>query len=194
MTRRVPLFLILCSTVLSACSMNRMTTTSRTAIEQALLARSAQAALAKFRKPNLAGKSFCLERQDSESVEEQQMLTTMMAFFLREGLALEPNPEQADLIIQPWRSYGAIDDNDMLIGLPSLAVPLPMAGTITTPELALLKINTQRASHEIGYIAYHHDTGKLAFEQPPVWGQKLHRRWTILVLIKFRTTQLGDPF
>jgi hypothetical protein len=73
----------------------------------------------------------------------------------------------------------------MLIGIPSMALPVPFVGATSTPELSLLKRSNDKGVAKIGVTAYDAKTGALAPYSPgqPAYGFSKRTRWVVFSLI-----------
>lgn len=188
------LFALIVLTPLSGCTMHRSTTTDRTAIEQALLSASAEEAISRLETPVGEERTVFIDRSDFESVDEGHVLAALSEHFIDSGFRLVSERAEADLVVQPRSLFGGIDENQLLVGIPELPIIVPGAGTLSIPELALFKRHTQRGRHGVASVAINRENGAMAFQQDPAFGDKYYKRWTILVFLSFRTTNLDRPF
>lgn len=179
---------------LAGCTLQRSTTTERTAVEQALLSSSAEEAISRLETPVGEDRTVFIDRSDFESVDQGHVLAALSEHFVDSGFRLVSDREQAQLVVQPRSLYGGIDDNEILVGIPELPIIVPGAGTLSIPELALFKMHTQRGRHGLASVVVKRKNGAMAFQQDPAFGDKFYKRWTILMFFNFRTTNLDRPF
>lgn len=203
----------------SGCAASRRSTTPRTAVEEALVTSAIDDAVAALDLPAGEGRLFYVDRTAVEpamprvvvySAEgepagdpvskltgdasyRKYLLSSLEARFLAAGYRAASR-EQAELIIYPRIEYCSIDDSDGLIGLPSIPLPLPGAGTVETPEVALFGLYQQRGRASLALYAVDRQNGKSAFQARSSPGQRTYSRWTLLIFFSFRTTDLADPF
>jgi hypothetical protein len=176
------------------CAPTRITTTSRTAIEQALLSEAARRSLAEQNFERLAGSSYTIDAAGFEGVDSKFALSYLNQELLEGGLRQAAKPEEADLIVYPRTAYAGIDDTTFAIGVPELPIPLPGVGTISTPELSIFKTIRQAGRSRIEAHAVRTSDGSLAFTIPERAGSSKFTRWTLLFILAWRTTDLGAPF
>jgi hypothetical protein len=78
----------------------------------------------------------------------------------------------------------------MLVGVPSIPVPIPFAGTVQTPELALFKHDKQRGISKIALTVYGAKSGTLAGSTGPVYGDSEDTHWTVLLILAWDTQDI----
>ena len=194
MFQRLNPLLMLLALTLCGCAVTRVTTTETTAVEEALLSGAIEESIAQLEFDPQATNSFFI---DSELYHEERapfINNLLRRRLLQEGLHAADEAEEADLLIYPVVAYSAIDDSESLIGIPSIPIVIPGAGTLGTPELALWKTVTQLGRNRMMVYAKDRETGELEFASGMVGSQRFYKRWTILLFFGFRTTDLGKPF
>ncbi len=175
------------------CYTNRVTTTARSAVEQALLSQSAESTLADQTIPaELRGKSYFLVESQFEATDGKWVIAQVHQKLLAAGLKAG-GKKTADIFVYPAVANAAIDDWEWLLGVPSLPVPIPQVGVITTPEAAIFKYTTQRGRNRMNLYG-HHGSGELAFQTATGSTEKYFSRWTLLFILSFHTTDLASPF
>ncbi|NQU45335.1 hypothetical protein HQ520_18800 [bacterium] len=179
---------------LCGCLSKRTTTTERTAVEQALLSQAAEQTLAGFNFEALAGKSFYLVEDDVDGYDTEYILTSLKHRLLQFDLVEAAQEPDADVLLYPRLANAAIDDSDASLGIPELPLIIPGAGGLTIPELSLYKKETQRGRNRMGVYGVDRETGTLVFETPLVSKETYYKRWVLLFIFSFRTTNLEKPF
>jgi hypothetical protein len=104
-----------------------------------------------------------------------------------------PEAAKADIVVYPRIANSAIDDWSVSFGLPALPLVIPGVGGLAIPELPLFKLETQRGRNRMGVYAVD-KSGKLSFEIPFVSKETYYKRWVLLFIVSFRTTDLEKPF
>ncbi len=194
MKRLTVLCFVVTTIIATGCASTRVTTTERTAIEQALLTETAREAVEGLRVPVIDSQSFAMQTEGFETVENHFVVSAMKEKVLEAGGRLAQGENTPDLEVEPRVNYAQIDDGMFLIGLPAIPIPVPNAGTIQTPELALWKKETQKGRTKFSAWAVNKDDGALAFAAETPASVRYYSRWTILFILKFKTTDLGEPF
>ena len=175
----------------AGCAMTRTTTTEKTAVEQALMSRSALDSLAGAEIPR-GSSSFTLSDTELVSEHKEVLLSATRQSLLEAGYRVAA--EDAELTVHARANYSAIDDGRAFIGIPSIPVPIPAVGTVTTPELVLFKREAQRGRNQLELYAVRNEDGSLAFSSKGDAAERGYTRWVVLFVIGWRSTDLGKPF
>lgn len=194
---RISLFTaMLAALILSTgCKATRMTTTDRTAVEQALLSKSVEATILSNEIPAGHGTSFQIHKEEYTAADKNLVASRLRAALLKSGYADAATMEgKSDLTIFPNVDFSAIDDSAFFVGVPSIPIPVPPLGAIQTPELALVKKDDQWGRSRIGVTAIETETGELAFSTIARPAEEKYVRWTLLLVFGFRQTSLDEPF
>lgn len=190
MTKRMYRFLLLLIPVMmtvAGCTTLRETEPSQTARHQLLLSTAADDAAAQI-DPNLPpGTRIYLDTGNFGSEGENQgeyrspyLIGAIKASLLRQGYALTDNIDDADTIAN--LSNGALSVNrvEKLFGIPSTEIPIPLAGSASTPELALYKSKRRTGIAKPLLSFYDAETGLLQSGGVPVYGYSHYDRSSIL--------------
>ncbi len=186
--------LLFAALLLSACTTSKITTTTRSAVEMALLSQSAESALLQLRGDLPAGSRFYMDTSEFEASDEDFVLSTLRLELLRHGMLAVDEEEDAEIVVIPRAAISAIDEGSTLIGLPEFGIPVPGAGMFATPELALFKRHKQEAITRLGYYGINREDASLAFDKGTSAASNTYTRWTVLFVITFRTTNLSEPY
>ena len=121
---------------LAGCSSRLVTNTSRSAIEQMLLTRAVDKAMAKFTLAEVDGAEVFLDFSNLASVDAPYVKTAVRARFCELGATLADKAGEADLIAEIAVGALGTEFKTFMIGLP----PLPMPNSpIPLPEVSLYK-------------------------------------------------------
>ena len=178
----------------TACSTHSVTTTARTATEQALLSQAAEATVAELEVGDLRGKSFFVKPDHFEAFDGKYVLALLHRKLLAAGMLAADKEEEAQVLVYPAVANAAIDERAFMIGIPELPLAIPGVGALPLPELALFKREIQRGRNRMHVFGKHAESDALAFESPIVSKEKYFSRWKILFVISFRRTDLSEPF
>lgn len=178
----------------AGCGTLKTTQTPRTALEQALLSEAAVRALKGFRVSGVEGKKFFLDTSQFKAVDQEIIVARLHETFLQAGMMRAGEAKDADIIIHPSVDYAGIDRATILWGLPPIPFPIPSVGTITTPELALFKRDSQYGRNKMAAYGVERESGRLAFSIPPSSGQAYYSRWTFLIAFGFKTSDMPEPY
>ncbi len=189
--------LLLFLAVTGGCTTARVTTTPRTAIEQALLSKSAEGTLDQMDFSSLAGHRFFIQEDKFDAVDSKYVLLSLRERLLKASMEAAPSADKADIIVYPRVAAAGIDDYEFLFGIPSIGIPVPgnaMSGSLKTPELALFKINRQWGRNRMAVHSEKATSGTLVLDTPVFGNETYYTRYTILIFFGFRLTNLGKPF
>lgn len=182
------------SLLLAGCSLDRSSTTARTAIEQALLSTAADRSILGLDAPELSGHSFFVENRDLEGVDVEYVRAALSESLLRSGMNEANSPEDAEILVYPRLAYAAVDDSGFIFGIPEMSMPVIGMGALPIPEMALFKVGRQEGKNRLAVHGVWRADGSLAFRINPAAGYAYHTRWTVFFFFSWRTTDLGPPF
>ena len=74
--------------------------------------------------------------------------------------------------------------------MPSAAVPVPLAGAISLPELALYKSQNQYSLAKLALLAYETHGGKHVYSSEPMIGKAYNHYYTFIGFIAFTSTDI----
>ncbi len=183
--------------VCAGCTTSRITTTSRTAIEQALISQSAELVLNQMDSAPLKEKTFHIMPDQFKAVDSEYILLSLRERILREGGVVKDKSEDAEFLIYPRAATVGIDDHEFLFGIPAIGLPGAMGeaiGGMKTPELALFKLARQQGRSRLAFHCEKRETGEFVYSTPLHYAQRYYTRYTILIFFGFRTTNLSEPF
>lgn len=186
---------LLVCVVISGCAMNRITTTDRTAVEVALLTQTASEAIGSLVIPaDVASKSYSIKEDALDAPEKAFILSELHDKLLSADARVLVGENEPDMIVEPRINFAHLDDDKFLIGIPSVPIPVPGAGTLSTPEIAFFGLETQKGRSRVSLYGYEADTGKRVFSSTATPSEHRFRRYRFLLFFTFRTTTLPDPF
>ncbi len=190
----LPSLLAAAAIVATGCASTRVSTTSRTAIEQALLTETAREAIGGLHVPPIESKTFAMQTEGFETVENHFVVSAMKEKVLEAGGRLALGETAPEIGVEPRVNYAQIDDGVFLIGISSVPIPISKEVTISTPEIALWKKETQKGRTKFSAWAIDKSDGSLAFSAETPASVRYYTRWKFLLFFGFKTTNLGKPF
>lgn len=177
----LPAILILIA--LGGCTTLRQTEPPQTARQQLLLSTAADQASAKI-KPDLpAGSSIFVDTSNfgySSEYRSQYAIGAIKAALLKQGYSLAASADDADTILMVSSGALSINRTEQLFGIPSTAIPIPLAGPLETPELALWKSKERTGIAKFLLAFYDADTGMLQHGGEPLYGFSHYDQSSIL--------------
>lgn len=187
--KKVFLFAAAAVTLLIAgCSSPRVTDTKRSAVEQYLLAvtierLSAHAGLEKY-----AGKKVYFDYSYLVTQDDKQYLQGRLEMIMaRANSVVVAKQADADIMIQPLCGVLATDYDTILLGTPSLPVPVPQTDlSIVIPEIPIFKLYNRRAYGRMAFNIFDAKTRKPLDTIPMINASTYFKNWVVL-LIPFKT-------
>lgn len=164
------------------CSSTRETTPQRTATEQILLSRAVDRAVERLKISLPPGTAVYLDPSRFEAYDRGYAISAVRDRFLASGARIVDARNKAEVIVEIRSGALSTDENEALVGIPSFSLPIPLAGDLETPELALLKQTSRRGIAKIGFTAYWTTNGALADRTEPVIGISGYDDWKFLGL------------
>jgi hypothetical protein len=175
--------------LMAGCAVStQVTTTARSSIEQQLLVRSLERAVAQLDVERFIDKRVYLTLF---SLTPDQMFAKafVSAQLEQRGLYIVSDWDQADLLFKVFAPVFGTDQGQTLVGIPSLVVPLVGAAV---PEVSLYKAVRNRGQSEVQVYAFDSRTGEFVDKLPVSNGQAKYDQYTILVLISFNWSDLDE--
>ncbi len=178
--------LVLCG-LAAGCLDTRQTSPVRTATEQLLVSKAGDRAADEITlKIPVGAKVFVdptkFQGADGKDFDGQYLMGAIRDRVLRNGAALVNDKEKADVIVEARAGALSVDEEKLLIGIPSVEFPIPLAGPVKTPEVAFFKRAEQQGVAKIGVLAYDAKDGKMIDSVGPAYGYSYRKQWVVLLL------------
>lgn len=164
------------------CSSTRETSPQRTATEQILLSRAVDRAVERLQVSLPRGTAVYLDPSRFEAYDRGYAVSAIRDRFLAAGARMVDARGKADVVVEIRAGALSTDENEALVGIPSFSLPIPLAGDLDTPELALLKQTSRRGIAKIAFTAHWTSDGALADRTDPVIGISGYDDWRLLGL------------
>lgn len=193
---RKDFFVTICSAtallMFSACTQTGLTNPTRSATEQLLISTAADRALAQVDFSIVRGKKVYVDPSHYDSKDEDYVIGSIRDFVsINDGL-LVPKLEEADLVLEPRSGALSIDASSSLVGMPASAAPIPIAGSVNLPEVALYKSEKQFSIAKIALLAYERDSHKHVASTGPKIGRANIKYYKFLGLIGYTKTSVPE--
>ncbi|MES1956287.1 DUF6655 family protein [Salinisphaera hydrothermalis] len=175
---------IICASItMAGCTTVRETQPTQTAREQLMLSTAADLASAQI-KPNVPkGNSIYVDTSeftDDSEYRTKYAVARIQSQLLADGYKLVGSADKADTIAEVSNGALSIDQSDTLFGIPSIPIPIPLTGTVKTPELAFYKKARRTGVAKFGVAFYNAKTGDMQDIVGPVYGFSHYDRSSIL--------------
>lgn len=192
MARVVPIALL--GAALAGCTIDRQTSPERTATEQLMLSSAADRAAEQLTFGMPKGTKVFVDATNFDAYDGKYAIAKIRSRVLESGANLVNDKDKADAIVEIRSGALSTDDHDMIVGIPSFGIPIPFAGELTVPELALFKKGTEKGVAKFAAAGYDAKTGELIHSSDAKYGFSTQNEWVVLFLISwknddFRPTQ-----
>ena len=176
--------------VLGACSTEKASSPDRTASEQLLISAAADRAANNLDLQVVRGTKVFIDTEYFEGTDSKYALSAIRASLLRQGAAIVSDRKDAQAVVELRAGALSIDETNTLVGVPSFAIPIPLAGRFDTPEIALFKRTERKGVAKFAAHSYGVADGKLMHSTPPKFGYAHKRDWVVLLFISWKTSDL----
>jgi hypothetical protein len=195
---RVALILLLLVLPLGGCITDRVTNPPRTATEQLLVSSAADRAADQLRVMLPRGTRIFIDVHNftgANGDDAKYAAASIEDRLLLQGLAVMADPKQADVIVALRAGALATNSHKVLIGIPSLPIPIPFAaGTVLqTPEFAFFSWDAQKGIAKFAATSYGAHDGALRSSTGSVIGVAKHNRKIILFIFGSTRNNLEPP-
>jgi len=164
------------------------TATARSTIEQRLLSRSLERALAQLDVSPLHGKRVFIEL-DGLTADQVYARALVRAELRQRGVLVVGDASEAEARLEIIASGLGVDQGETLIGIPATTVPVL---SLSIPEIALFKFIRHQGLTEMKVYAYDRD-GHPLDAAASARGRSRYWQFTILVVIRFSSDDLDTP-
>jgi hypothetical protein len=183
-----PLLAVAIVSALPGCTTVRQTGTERSSIEQRLLVRALERAVAQFDTVSLGQRPIEVRVQGLTTDQNfaQDFVATRLA--LRGVKVVRPG-EVPEMVLRIFATALAVDNDSTLLGIPTMVVPVL---GFPIPEIAIFKTERSRGHAEVQLFLYD-DDGHFVGALPDAFGQSRYNRYTVLIIFSFSVGDLGKP-
>jgi hypothetical protein len=185
-----PLMAAVAMLMLAGCTTVRETLPQQSATEQLLISTAADHMVVKLSPQFTPGTKVFVDSEYFEGVSAKYTIGTIRDRLLKAGAFLVADRTKADTIVEIRAGAHSVDQHDFLIGIPEMAVPVPLSGSLSFPEIALFKKDVRNGVVKVAVTAYDAKTGALQFSLGPEIGASARTKWVVLLLFSWTTTDL----
>jgi len=175
----------------TGCHTSKLTEPPRTVAEMVMLSHAADQAIAQLDLDPVRGKKVFLDASYFESVDGKYVIGA-----LREAIAIHGgilvDQQDASQWVMELRNRGlGMDTRSALFGLPAMEIPVPFAGRVVSPELALYKANLADSIASFAVVVYDRQEGLMLATATEGEGMSKFNQYQLLGFIKWRSTDVG---
>lgn len=182
--------LILCAVLLAGCAVTtQVTNTQRSSIEQLLLVRSLERALAASNAQEFKGKTVTVDfyglTPDRDFARE-----FVTAWLQAQQVQVVTDPKEAQLHLKVFAPVLAVDQGQSFVGAPSFTVPFI---GFAVPEISIFKDVRHTGHAEVEIYTIDADSGKFLDRSPTATGNAQYDDYTILIVVHFTRSDMEKP-
>jgi len=180
--------LFLSSLVLAGCTLDRATSSARTATEELLISTAADRAAEKLAEQIPVNTRIVLSTVSVGTVDERYAAAAIRDRLLRRGVVLVDEKETADAVLEVRAGALSTDEHSLFLGTPQVqlpAVPGVAAAGIPLPSLNLFKRAETKATAKFAATGYETKTGKLIVATDSEFGYAEKVDWVLLFFISW---------
>lgn len=178
--------------LLCGCTITKMTEPPRSASEELLLSTAADRAIAKADLGSFAGQKVFLDNSNFDSYDPKYVIGSIRDALNRAGALLVKSAPEADLILEPRSGGLSIDSSSSLLGIPATGLPIPLAGAVTIPEIAIYKSDKDFSTAKLALLAYTNKTGAHFYSSGPLVGKAFDKNFKLIGMISWVRTDIPE--
>ena len=171
---------IFAALLLNGCTTIKTTDPARTATEQLLLSTAVDHALKSANLTNFANRKVFLDTTYFDSYDSKYAIGTIRDALSRAGVLLEDNVTNSDIVMEARSGALSTDNSTYLFGIPNIGVPIPLAGVVQTPELAIYKSEKQSSTAKIVLLAFTRESRLHVYSSGPLDGKSYNNHYKII--------------
>lgn len=183
---------------LSGCVTERKTDTPRTATEELLISTAADRAADALSKWIPTHTKLFIDTSNFDATDGKYAIGAIRDALLRRNASLVDKASDAAVVVELRSGALATNDHELLIGIPSFSLPIPFAGSITTPKIALYDRATQLGVAKFAATGVSAKNGTLVASTAPQYGFAHKTDYIVLLFFGWSRQDVipkgqGDP-
>jgi hypothetical protein len=187
---RVLLAMIGLLVAVGGCTTERETSPARTATEQLLISAAADRAAQSLALQIPHGAKVFVDDAYFEGTDSKYAIGALRDRLLTQGAHLVADRPNADVVVELRSGALSIDEDETLIGIPQIDLPIPLAGTLGLPEVALFKRDERKGVAKFAASAYDAKDGQLTDTSKPEYGYSEETKWVFLLFFSWTTSDV----
>ena len=179
-----------CVLAVGGCTTIRETDATPTASQELLVTTAADRAVDRLDLQIPSGTRVFLDTADFEGTNGKYVAGAVKDRLLRQGCLLMSDKAQADTIVEIRAGALSSNEDETLIGMPPIGLPVPIAGAVSLPEIALYKSERRQGLAKIAATAYDAKTGGLVQSTGAQYGTSRKDNWVVLLIFDWSKNDL----
>jgi hypothetical protein len=189
MFRNLPaLALVMLAT--TACTFATQSHPARTASEELLITNAADRAAEKLSLHLPKGTKVFVDASNFDAFDGysgKYAIGVIRDSFLKQGAHLVDSKKAADTVVEIRAGALSTDEKDLLVGIPSFNVPVPLAGTTTFPKIALYENQIEVGVAKFGATSYSTKENTFEADSDPEYGYSHDTLRTLLIFFSWKS-------
>lgn len=181
-------FLSLC--VCAGCTTTRQTDPQRSATEQLLISTAADHAADEINLGISPGAKVFVDAANFEGTDSKYAIAAVRERIMELGCRLVTDRGQADTVVEIRAGALSVDRSQTLVGIPQFDIPIPLAGPLGFPEIALFKKSERRGVAKFAATSYGAKEGEGQGSSGPRYGFSHDTHWVVLFFFSWATDDL----
>lgn len=153
----------------------------RTATEQLLVSTAADRAVERLDLNLPDGTKVFVDDKGFRGQDSWYAVAAVRDRLLRSGVHLVNERGAAEAVVELRGGALSIDERETLVGIPAFDVPIPLAGALGFPEIALFKEKERKGVAKIAATSYGAADGGLIDSTGPQFGYSHEEEWLVLL-------------
>jgi len=178
--------------LLAGCASTRATSPSRSAQEMLLITTAADRAAEALAEQVPTDLTAWIDPSGFSAEDQAYGLAAIKDALLRHGVKLVSDQAKADAVILPRAGTLSTDEKNVLVGIPSL--PVPLAPGVLIPPLSLYSENVAKGAAKFAASIYDPKTGKLIVSTDPAYGFSREDDGVVLFFFSWRRNDMDIDF
>jgi len=168
------------SAIATGCHTIRQTDPPRTATEELLVTTAAERALTNEDFSWSRGRRVFVDDKYFESYDRGFAVSMLRQRIAASGGMLTATNDKADIVVEIRSAALSINSSDTLFGIPNTAAPIPLAGSIALPEVAIYKSVLEDSVAKFALFVYDRESGNFVSSQEPIFATATYHRFKLL--------------
>lgn len=168
-----------------ACTIRNASNPPRTATEQLLISAAADRAADRLSLDMPPNSKVFVDSSNIDGLDSKYAIATMRERMLKLGASLVADRGAADVVVEIRSGALSVDEDNFLIGIPQFDVPVPLAGELPFPEIALFKRAERQGVAKFAGVGYGAKDGKLLGASEPQYGFSREKQYVLLLFFSW---------
>lgn len=176
--------------LITGCTSSRETMPQRSATEQLLISTAADHAADAIKLDITSGTKVFVDASNFEGTDSKYAIGTLRDRILQLGGHLVSDRVLADTVVEIRSGALSVDQSETLVGIPQFDIPIPLAGPLGFPEIALFKKSERRGVAKFAATSYGIKEGESRGSSGPRFGFSHDTHWILLFFFSWSSSDL----